>query len=54
MLLQIGIGQAEMMVAEEAVVGGQGRGMDGREHQMAAAVDERPLLLRIRTPQDED
>ena len=46
-LLQISIDQAEMMVAEEAVVGAQRRRMNRGQHQMAAAVDGRPLLLRV-------
>ena len=53
MFYQIRIGTAEMFVPEKAVVGREGRGMDGSQYQMFGAVDERPFLLCIRPPQDE-
>ena len=48
---QVIVGKREMMVAEEAPVGRQRRRMGRREHEVARAVDERALALRIRAPQ---
>ena len=51
--LQVVVGEAEMVVAEEAAVGRQRRRVRAREHQMAVAVDESALALRVGTPQNE-
>ena len=53
-LLQVGVRLREMVVAEETAVGGERRGMGGGEDEVARAVDERPLLLRVTSPEEED
>ena len=42
-----------MAATEEAAVGGERRGMRRSEHQMAGAVDNRALFLRMAAPQHE-
>ena len=49
-LFQIGIGTAEVVVAEESVVGRQGRGVGRCEHQVTAAVDESTFALCVGSP----
>ena len=43
-----------MLVAKEAVVGREGRGVCRREHEVLGAVNEGSFLLCISPPKDED
>ena len=52
--LEVLVRFAEVAVAEEAVVGGEGRGMGGGEHQVLAAVYEGAFALGVSSPEDED
>lgn len=54
MLSEILVGEREMMIAEKASVGREGRWMYRLEHEMAMAVDNGAFSLRITTPQQED
>ena len=42
-----------MVIAKEATVGRKRRGVNGFEHEMLAAIDERCLALSITAPEDE-
>ena len=50
---QIVIGTAEVLVAEEAVVGRQGRRMSRSQYQVAVAVDEGTFPLGVCSPKNE-
>ena len=52
--LEVLVRFAEVAVAEETVVGGEGRGMGGGEHQVLAAVYEGAFALGVGSPEDED
>lgn len=54
MLGQIGVGTAEVMVAEKAAVSRKWRRMRRREHQMTRTVYERSFSYGIRSPQEKD
>ena len=45
------VGAGEMVVAEETAIGREGRGVGRGEDEMARAVDESPLLLRVAAPE---
>ena len=50
-LHEIVVGAGEMVVAEETAIGREGRGVGRGEDEMARAVDESPLLLRVAAPE---
>ena len=54
LLLEVAVGKREMVIAKEASVGTEGRGMGGLEHEMALAVDERARALGVAAPEDKD
>ena len=51
---EVGVGLAEVVAAEEAAVGREGRGMGGGEDEVAALVNERPFGDGVAAPQEED
>ena len=51
---EVFVGLAEMMVAKEAVVGREGRGVGRLEYEMAVGVDEVGFLLGVAAPKEED
>ena len=51
--LKVGVRLAEMLAAEEAMVGGTGRRMHGCQHEVLMGVDKGDLLFRIASPQHE-
>ena len=51
---EVVVGLGEGLAAEEASVGTEGRGVWRTEDPVALGVDEACLLLRIRSPEDED
>ena len=53
MRFQVGVGLAEMVVAEETVAGREGGWVCGCQHQVARTVDEGSFLLRVSSPKDE-
>lgn len=53
MLAQIGIGLAEVVVSEKAVISRKRRRVRRSEHKMPATVDKGTFSLRISSPQDE-
>ena len=53
MSLQVGIRAREMVVAEEAPVGRQRRGVNRAENQMLRRIDKRRLTLGVAAPEDE-
>ena len=50
---QVFIGTAEVLVTEEAMVGGEGRRMGGSQDEVLVPVDESALLLCVGSPKDE-
>lgn len=43
-----------MLAAEEASVGGEGRGVYGLENEVLLGVDDRPFLLGVGAPKHKD
>ena len=50
---EIGVGEREMVVAEEAAIGREGRGMGRGEDEMALSIDQGALALGMAAPEDE-
>lgn len=48
---QVLVGLAEVVVAEEATVGRQGRRVDGSQHQVALGVYETAFALGVGSPE---
>ena len=48
------ITEREVMIAKEAVIGGEGRGVGRAEDKVTRAVDYLSFLLRVTAPKDKD
>ena len=51
---KIVITEREVVIAKEAVVGGEGRGVGRAEDEVTRAVDYLSFLLRVTSPKDKD